>query len=571
MLARSRDVVAYRDLLRNLVVRDLKVRYRGSFIGFLWSLLNPLLMMGVYWFVFTQLLKSNKAQFHIFVFVALLPWNWCAAAVLGGITSIVGNGHLIKKVYFPRALLPLSVVVSNGINFLLALPVLFVLILLAGTGADLRTIKGHSGPVASVAVAPGGALLASGGDDGTVRLWQNSDGAPLRTLPAGPAVSSVAFAPDGQTVAAASDDHKIHLWRVSDGAVLRTLDVPNSPISSVAFSSDGQTLAAGLRDGSVRLWHGTDFVNWTALPALVSGQAVWNLAFTPDAKILATANDDHKVRLWRLADGQLIGTREGLNAPVVSLGFSRDGATMAAGATDGTVQLWRTGDGRPLRSLIGNKTTVYSLAFDSSPVGNLLVTAGDDHVVRLWRVSDGTLLRAFAGHSAKVNSVAFAPDGFHADTLIVSGSDDGQVRQWVTAGATHMQLSPNILWLPALIAIEAIFLTGVALFGAALNVFFRDTQAIMEVGITAWFFLTPIIYDAHEVVSRDLEGWMYRLNPMASLISNFRIILYNDGMDPTATGPDPTALLGTLITSLVVLALGYGFFRSLSRRFGEEL
>src|SRR5690242_20927568 len=131
-------------------------------------------MMGVYWFVFTKLLKSDKPEFHIFVFVALLPWNWCASSVLGAITSIVGNGHLIKKVYFPRELLPLSVVISNGINFLFAVPVLFLLMAVADT-SNLRTFAGHNGPVSSVAFAPGGGLLASAGNDHNIVLWQIND------------------------------------------------------------------------------------------------------------------------------------------------------------------------------------------------------------------------------------------------------------------------------------------------------------------------------------------------------------------------------------------------------------
>lgn len=149
MLARTREAINYRELLKNLVMRDLKVRYRNSFLGVLWSLLNPLLMMAVYVFVFTQLLKGGtppeplpgatlgevqtymiRTNFPVFILIGLLPWNWLATSVMGSITSIVGNAHLIKKVYFPRELLPLSLVISNLVNFLLALPVLFGLILL---------------------------------------------------------------------------------------------------------------------------------------------------------------------------------------------------------------------------------------------------------------------------------------------------------------------------------------------------------------------------------------------------------------------------------------------------------
>src|SRR6188508_1131098 len=130
MLARARQAIDYRDLLYNLVVRDLKVRYKHSFLGFFWSLLNPLLLMGVFTFVFTQLLPASaKPAYPIFFLSALLPWNWCSASVTGTLGSIVNSGYLIKKVYFPREMLPLSVVLSNMVNFILSLPALLIFIL----------------------------------------------------------------------------------------------------------------------------------------------------------------------------------------------------------------------------------------------------------------------------------------------------------------------------------------------------------------------------------------------------------------------------------------------------------
>lgn len=116
-----RELWRYRELVRNFVVRDLKARYKNSVLGFLWSLANPLLMMIVFTIVFTRLFRNDTPAFPVFVLSGLLAWNWCASSVMGGVHSITGNPHLIKKVYFPRELLPLSMVLSNGVNFLLAL------------------------------------------------------------------------------------------------------------------------------------------------------------------------------------------------------------------------------------------------------------------------------------------------------------------------------------------------------------------------------------------------------------------------------------------------------------------
>jgi lipopolysaccharide transport system permease protein len=125
------ELWSYRELLRNLVMRDLKVRYRNSVLGILWSLGNPILMMLVYTLVFTIMTSYSRAQnFPIFVLCGILPWNFFSASIIGAIRSIIDNAQLVKKVYFPRECLPVAVVAANMVNFLLALLVLFVLILL---------------------------------------------------------------------------------------------------------------------------------------------------------------------------------------------------------------------------------------------------------------------------------------------------------------------------------------------------------------------------------------------------------------------------------------------------------
>ncbi len=127
MIARAWELVSYRSLVRNLVTKDLKVRYKNSFLGFLWSLLNPLLMMTIYTVVFTKILNSPVQNFQVFVLAALLPWNWCARSLSLCATSLLDNSTIINKVYFPRVLLPVSAVASEAVNFLLALPALFLL------------------------------------------------------------------------------------------------------------------------------------------------------------------------------------------------------------------------------------------------------------------------------------------------------------------------------------------------------------------------------------------------------------------------------------------------------------
>jgi ABC-type polysaccharide/polyol phosphate export permease len=129
ILLRLRELWKYGELIRNLVMRDLKVRYRGSVLGVAWSWLNPLLMLVVYTVFFTILLHNDTPRYPILLLCGLLPWNFFQDSVSQATGSIVGNVHLIKKVYFPREVLPISVVLSNLVNFLAALPIYFVLAL----------------------------------------------------------------------------------------------------------------------------------------------------------------------------------------------------------------------------------------------------------------------------------------------------------------------------------------------------------------------------------------------------------------------------------------------------------
>lgn len=131
----------YRSLIRNIVERDLKLRYRNSIIGFLWSLLNPLLMMMVFTVVFAVLLHAaptkgpyHKVPYALFLLAGILPWNFLAASVTGGIGSVVNNASLVNKVYFPREVLPVSVVMANGVNYLLALIVFLLLTFIVHIG-----------------------------------------------------------------------------------------------------------------------------------------------------------------------------------------------------------------------------------------------------------------------------------------------------------------------------------------------------------------------------------------------------------------------------------------------------
>jgi ABC-type polysaccharide/polyol phosphate export permease len=122
------ELFHYRELVRQLVLRDLKARYKNSILGFLWSLLNPLGTMIVFTVVFNVLLKQwNFPDYPVFLLSALLPWNFLVGALTSGTASVLANAPLVRKVYFPREVLPIAAVLAHGVNFWLSLVPLFAL------------------------------------------------------------------------------------------------------------------------------------------------------------------------------------------------------------------------------------------------------------------------------------------------------------------------------------------------------------------------------------------------------------------------------------------------------------
>ena len=127
MFHNLRQLPRYRGLIQTLVVRELKARYRGSVLGYLWSFINPLLLLLIYSFVFTIVIPNRDplAQpYALFMFCGILPWTWFSASLSEASNSLIANGNLIKKVLFPAEVLPIVSVLANMVHFFLGLPIL---------------------------------------------------------------------------------------------------------------------------------------------------------------------------------------------------------------------------------------------------------------------------------------------------------------------------------------------------------------------------------------------------------------------------------------------------------------
>jgi WD40 repeat protein len=311
----------------------------------------------------------------------------------------------------------------------------------------VQTLAGHQSAVWAVAVSPDGNLLASGGDDKMVKLWDLKTGMLSRTLTHTGKVHSLAFSPDARMLASGSGGHvepnndygELRVWEISTGTLRGKLHMDHIKslgglVHSVAFSPDGKTLAFVVGDDTLRLW---DVAQWRLRQTMRSPRkGLRAVAFSPDGAWLAAGGKWCTLQLWDIRKGRT--AQPPLQVPreahVFSLQFSPDGKTLAAALTEVRrgrghhgVQLWDVTSGKVRHSLMGLPHEMSSVAF--SPDGKLLAAAGGradrSGQVRVWEAETGTIRDTIATERME-QALVFSPDG----KTIFSGGGDQLIKLW---------------------------------------------------------------------------------------------------------------------------------------------
>ena len=336
------------------------------------------------------------------------------------------------------------------------------------------TLTGHFNGIGAVKISPDGRFVVSGSRDGTLKIWDLSNGQEIATLNdiTMGKVTAVAVTPDCRIIVSGSGDGNLRFWDIVSGQITGIFKACTYwGVSSVVVTPDGCRVISGGQgkwgEGELKVW---DFLTHEEIPiikdqlnsassiavtsngrfvitggdggwekgeikkwgletgksATVKGvpSKVWTVVVTPDDRYVISGSSDHTLRVWNLNTGVEIATLRGHTGAIYSVAVSPDGRSIISGSEDKTIKVWDLTTGRETKTLRGHCGRVLSVAV--TPDGRYVVSGSDDRTIKVWDLCADLRVAYENGHTDKINTVAMTQDGL----LVVSGSEDSTIKVW---------------------------------------------------------------------------------------------------------------------------------------------
>lgn len=292
----------------------------------------------------------------------------------------------------------------------------------------VRSMSGHEGGVTALTISPGGRLIASGGQDKTIKFWSLATGELLHTFGRSfwggeghtARISVLSFSADGETLVSGSDDGTLKWWDLDTQRLIYSIPSSGWSITALAFAPTGYFLVSGGSDGVIQFW---DLAQEIQLARFAHQASISGLVFADQGQTLISSSDDSTIRLWNLQTGALLNTLSGHLDRVSAIALSPDGRTLVSGSWDKTLKLWDLDYDEQRKVIAAHRQPITCLVVH--PQEQWFASGSEDCTIKLWDLETGkrlNTLRSFWG----VTALAISPNG----RSLVSGSADELIRIW---------------------------------------------------------------------------------------------------------------------------------------------
>lgn len=288
-----------------------------------------------------------------------------------------------------------------------------------------QTLKGHQANIGAIDVSPDGKIIASAGEDQTIKLWQRETGKLIYSfVGVNEPIQSLAISPNGKSIIAGGLDGRISQWQLDTkqykSSFFARVNAPDSHdgvILQLAFAANERFIVSASNDKTLRIWgYHTGELKRTLIG---HEEAVNTCAISPDSQIIASGSDDKTIKLWRFDHSYAYQTFIGDRAAVNSLAFSNDGQYLISGGSDKTIKIWDIKTGKIIKSWQAHEQAIISIAINTH---RHLIASASRTEIKIWQGQTGELIKVLRGTAP----LKFSPDG----QFLITGSYGGKVKIW---------------------------------------------------------------------------------------------------------------------------------------------